>query len=126
MASIEQTETTIDLVAIVAIIGVAIYAIYKFPAIWQSIKDDFSAIGNAVYTPSYPGGGQTAGTSETYSGALDTATSDPTGTLGTLVGSPPVYSTIPDPTTAPGLPAGYNPSTGAIDETLIYNGGTGK
>jgi hypothetical protein len=125
MASIEQTETTIDLVSVVVILVIGIYILYKFPAILQSIKDDFLAVGGAVYHPSYPGGGETAGTSETYAGALGTTVSDPLTTAETIVGIDTTYSTMTLPMTTPGLPAGYDPTTGTISAHPQYSGAGG-
>jgi hypothetical protein len=85
-SAIGGAEETVDLVAVLAVLGVLIYLWYKYPDIVQSIKDDFSVVGNAVYTPSFPGGGETAGTSETYSGALDETLKDPAGVVGQIIG----------------------------------------
>jgi len=84
-SAVGGAEETVDLVAIIAILAVAGYLIYKFPDFWQTVKDDFSTVGNAVYTPSYPGGGQVAGTSETYSGALSETVHDPLGVAGSIL-----------------------------------------
>jgi hypothetical protein len=83
-SAIGGAEETVDLVAVLAILGVAIYLFYKFPDFWQSIKDDFSAVGSAVYHPSFPGGGEVAGTVETYPGALEETIEHPVDTLGVI------------------------------------------
>lgn len=85
-SAIGGAEETVDLVAVLAVLGVLIYLWYKYPDIVQSIKDDFSVVGSAVYHPSFPGGGETPGTAETYSGALDETLANPGQTLGTILG----------------------------------------
>jgi hypothetical protein len=85
-AAIGGAEETVDMVAVLAVVGVLIYLYFKYPNIVQTVKDDLGVVGNAVYTPSFPGGGETPGTSETYSGALDQTLSDPIGTVKEIVG----------------------------------------
>jgi len=84
-SAIGGAEETVDLVAIVAIVAIAIYLYYKYPDMVQSVKDDLSAVSDAVYTPSFPGGGQIEGSSETYQGALDETLSHPGDTIKTIL-----------------------------------------
>jgi hypothetical protein len=120
---IDRAETTVDLVAVIAILAVVGYVIYKFPDFLTEIKKDLNAAFGGMF--SNPGGDETAGTAETYTGALGETASDPVGTLGAIVGyTPDPPQELPPANTTPGLPPGYNPSTGTIDLNLTYNGGT--
>ena len=127
-SDIGGAEETVDMVAVLTVLAVLGYAVYKFPSILSTIKDDLNTAFGGIF--SNPGGGETAGTAETYTGAVNETASDPLGTLGAIIGyTPDAPEEIPQssmPPTTPGLPPGYDPSTGTIDQNLVYNGATSQ
>lgn len=125
-SDIGGAEETVDMVTVLAVIGVLVFIYIKFPDWLTSAKADFSSAFDAMLKPFNAASQSISDAAASTSTGIDTALNDyeanTPSELATTVFSGP-GATLDLPATTPGLPAGYDPSTGTIDESLVYNGG---
>lgn len=128
-SDIGGAEETLDMVTVLAVLGILVYLYIKFPDWWSSaaasIKSDFamglSGLTGAVNSATTAVHNQVASASTGIDTQLNNYEANtPSEALTTIFAGP--APTIDMPVTAPGLPAGYDPATGTIN--LVYNGGT--
>jgi hypothetical protein len=98
---IGKAQTSLNLFLVLGILGLIAWAVYKLfgpggtlgkdnpdnvdPASGEYIGPA-NAIDNAVVPEKFPGGGEVAGSSETYTGAATTTITHPLGSLAAIIG----------------------------------------